>query len=62
MKLFRYLSHAFRTGRSLSLHSHAYWGRCAECGQATPWMTNAWVGLYRCTNCGADQLASTPRD
>ena len=67
MKLFRFLDRAFGilnhsldTGHTLNMHS--YWGRCSACDQTTPWMTNAWAGIYRCTHCGADQIQNEPRD
>lgn len=69
MKLIRFLDRAFGilnqsldAGRPLSMNSHPYLGRCAACDQTTPWMTNAWAGIYRCTHCGADQLSDQPRD
>lgn len=55
MKLFHYVGRALRAGRVLSLHSHAYWGYCPHCLEATPWATNAWTGEYRCARCGTDQ-------
>lgn len=56
MKLFHHIGRALRTGRTLSLHTHAYWGYCPHCMEATPWFTNTWTGEYRCTRCDHDQL------
>jgi hypothetical protein len=56
MSLLSNLGHALRTYRTVSVHSHAYWGHCSHCQESTPWFTNAWTGEYRCTRCQSDQL------
>lgn len=57
MSLLNALGRALQACRTISAHSHPYWGHCSHCTETTPWFTNAWTGEYRCTRCDRDQLS-----